>query len=175
MLERKPIKHLLMIDTDDFLSNTIEKFMIRYDYEVRLEKNSEYIPSLLKKQRFDLILLEHNPIINKGLYWLKWLNNEYPAIPIMITSNHANEHERLEGLENGARDYLLKPFHEKELLIRINNILRKEEDRKNKKLEIKIGNVLFNSITNSIKKEDSEIKLTLIEANILKILYLNAQ
>ncbi|MBK8452757.1 MAG: response regulator [Thiofilum sp.] len=149
MLEKRSIKYLLMIDTDYIFLQNIEKFMIKYNYQVSLANNSDSIPSILKKNRFDLILLEHDLPNNKGLYWLKWINNEYPTLPVMMTSNRLNEHERLEGLENGARDYLTKPFHEKELLIRTNNILRKEENIKSKTLEIKIGNVLFNTATNS--------------------------
>lgn len=175
MLEKKAAKCLLMIDTDYILSKNIERLLIKHDYQMQLANNSENIPNLLNKTRFDLILLERDFLNNKGLYWLKWINNEYPLLPVVMASTRVDEYERLECLENGARDYLLKPFHEKELLIRMNYILRKEDCRNTKPLEVKIGNILFNSLTNSIKKDDAEIKLTLIEANILKILYLNAQ
>ena len=81
---------------------------------------------VLSNFQIDLVALDIVIPGKDGLYWLEWLKKHYPHIPILILSARNSAKDRLKGLELGAIDYLIKPFHPKELLIRIQNTLRRQ-------------------------------------------------
>ena len=90
-----------------------------------------------------------------------------------MASVRSNEHDRLAGLEQGARDYLVKPFQCKELLLRIENILGSTQPKSNSTL-LRIGELELDTHACTIVNGHKEIKLTLLETSILKLLYINS-
>lgn len=130
------------------------------------------LPVLLDKKRIDLIVLDIELPNKDGLYWLKWLQQYHPHVPVMMASVRSNEYERLAGLEAGACDYLVKPFQCKELLIRIENILGRRTQLPHGKF-IQIGEWQLDTQTCTVFNSDKEVKLTALETSILKLLYIN--
>lgn len=89
-------------------------------------------------------------------------------------SAKTSEDDRLIGLKAGAQDYVIKPFHEAELLIRIENILRGSPRHNRHHFSVQVGHIRLDLDKCRVFKGDEEIKLTVIEVNILKLLYINA-
>lgn len=166
------MKTLLIIDDDDIMQDMLQKYLTAHDFCVKSLGNGEHMPLLLNKNKIDLIVLDIMLPNKNGLYWLKWLQQYYEYIPVIVASVKIDEEDRVKGLENGARDYLIKPFHHKELLIRIENILGKSTSTGDK--YIHIGDMQLDTETGIISKQDISIKLTQLESNILKLLYINS-
>ncbi len=173
MLHQKTKKNLLIVDDDDILLAYLQKCLFRNGYIVSCLSDGEGIPSILEKDRFDLVVLDVNLPGKNGFYWLNWLRHYHPTVQVIMASVNTGEDDRLCGLENGALDYLIKPFHDQELLIRIGNIFHHHPSRSIDRT-IHIGELTLDTINNRVLKEGIETRLTLLEVNILKLLYLNA-
>ncbi|WMP19453.1 response regulator transcription factor [Thiothrix lacustris] len=166
-------KNLLLVEDDEILRSFLQACLSQHGYHVECLPDGEGIPKLLEQTKINLIVLDVLLPGKNGLYWLKWLRQYHSHIPVIMASVRSNEDERLIGLENGAKDYLVKPFRDKELLIKINNIMGMKSISDTPS-SIEIGNLVLDVINNSVQKNGEEFHLTLLETNILKLLYLNA-
>lgn len=166
-------KNLLLVEDDEILRNFLRICLGQHGYQTECLSEGEGIPKCLEQNKVSLVVLDVLLPGKDGFYWLKWLRQYHPHIPVIMASVKANENDRLFGLENGALDYLVKPFHDKELLIKINNILGKQSTNDSQSC-IEIGNLILDVVNNSVHKNGDEARLTLLETNILKLLYLNA-
>lgn len=166
-------KNLLLVEDDEILRSFLRICLSQHGYQTECLSEGEGIPKCLEQSKISLVVLDVLLPGKDGLYWLKWLRQYHPHIPVIMASVRANEDDRLLGLENGAHDYLVKPFHDKELLIKINNILGGQSTN-DSPLCIEIGNLILDVVNNSVHKNGDEARLALLETNILKLLYLNA-
>ena len=175
MLKTSALKNLLIVDNDRILLNFLDRYLTVNDYSTTCASKGDEIPALLEKTRYDLIILDDiKPSNRSNFYWLKWIKQYYSYIPVIVMSPRVNEDYRLEGLLSGAKDYLIKPFREGELLIRIQNTLRPNKPVSLRHTVLSIGNLMIDMDKCSVIKDEESIKLTTLEANILKLLYLNA-
>ncbi len=159
---------VVLIEDDELLQTFLQKALGRYGYDVHGFINGESLIDFLLEKNVDLIILDRILPGRDGIFWLQWLRQYYPHIPVLMVSVRNSEDDRLLGLEQGARDYVIKPFHEKELILRIENVF----SHCNVYMENKyIGDIEFNPQYNYLKKNGEKINLTPIETNILKILY----
>jgi DNA-binding response OmpR family regulator len=166
-------KNLLLIEDDDILRKFLQLCLCHHGYHTECLPDGDGVPKWLENNRVDLVILDVMLPGKDGIYWLKWLKQYHPHIPVIIVSSRINEDDRLCGLENGAHDYLIKPFHDKELLIRINNILKNHSIWREQQ-QLEIGNLLVDVDNNKVLKNGFEAHLTLLETNILQLLYLNS-
>jgi DNA-binding response OmpR family regulator len=166
-------KNVLLVDDDEILRGFLRICLSQHGYQAECLSDGEGIPKCLEQTKVSLVVLDVLLPGKDGLYWLKWLRQYHPHIPVIMASVRANENERLLGLENGALDYLVKPFRDRELLIKINNILGNQSTNDSQPC-IEIGHLRLDVVNNSVHKNGSEARLTLLETNILKLLYLNA-
>lgn len=143
------------------------------DYNLTFLSHDQEISNVVGKCRVDLIVLDSELPGKNGLYWLDWIKHFHPRIPVILVSAKATADERLKGLVSGALDYLSKPFHARELSIRIENIFRRSLSEGTQKT-IFIGNIELDFKTNRIDKDGAASYLTQMESDILKLLYINA-
>ncbi|MGB5597718.1 MAG: response regulator transcription factor, partial [Thiothrix litoralis] len=107
-----------------------------------------------------------------GMYWLKWMKQYYPIIPVVIMSAKVQPDDRLLGLEAGASDYLTKPFHDRELLIKVNRLLKRANDETHEHV-LHMGNITVNTVDNCVQKGNKVVTLTKLECKILQLFYMN--
>lgn len=174
LLHKEPTKTVLIIDEDEILQCLLQKYLTAQHFCVKSLPDGQGLPLLLSKNRVDLIVMDVMLPTKSGIYWLKWLNQYHAHIPVVVASVKSNEYDRLIGLENGARDYLVKPFQCKELLIRIENILAASSLKQNNDRILQIGELKLDTATGTLLKGDCTIKLTQLEADILTLLYINS-
>lgn len=94
-------------------------------------------------------------------------------IPVVLISSRSSADQRLEGLEAGAREYLTKPFHFKELMIRVHYVMNHTPAQDREEV-LHIGNLTLNTVDNSVQKGGESISLTRMECRILQLFYMNA-
>ncbi len=162
-----PVRRILLVDDDLLLHQLLEEYLCQHDYQIDALSCGEEIINFLQHQRPDFILLDIMMPGQDGLHWLKWLKKHHKHMPVMLLSAKKSAEERLQGLELGADDYLTKPFHPKELLIRIRNIMR-DKPLNNGRVIHKIGRSLFDPVHEHLEREDTTIKLTTQESGLLQ-------
>jgi two-component system phosphate regulon response regulator OmpR len=104
-----------------------------------------------------------------GIEFTKWVRKE-SKIPILMLTAMGETDNRINGLEAGADDYLPKPFEPKELLLRINNILKRAGNIEAQGAYCQFGDFIFNFDDSRLKKNDEYIHITESEVKILTIL-----
>lgn len=169
---------VLVIDDDPMLQTFVETFLVAHGYRVFRAENGESARAVLASQTPDIITLDIIMPGKDGLFWLKWLNQNYPQIPVIILSCKTSPDERVAGLDMGADDYLSKPFHPRELLIRIRNILnRSSAEIPDQQPVLKIGSCHFypeQALLVNTENNALQIKLSSLESHLLWFLYRHA-
>ncbi|MEL6584719.1 MAG: response regulator [Pseudomonadota bacterium] len=116
--------HLLVIDDDERLRALLRKYLSRQGFLVSLARDAEHARRLLSGLEFDLLIVDVMLPGEDGISLTKDLSGTLPT-PILLLTAQGDAENRITGLESGADDYLSKPFDPRELLLRINAILRR--------------------------------------------------
>jgi two-component system phosphate regulon response regulator OmpR len=119
-----PAAHLLVVDDDERIRGLLQKFLVRGGFLVSVARDAAHARRLLTGLEFDLIVLDVMMPGEDGIALTRDLRR-HMTTPILLLTARGETGNRIEGLEAGADDYLVKPFEPKELLLRINAILRR--------------------------------------------------
>ncbi|HCQ57475.1 MAG TPA: DNA-binding response regulator, partial [Sulfitobacter sp.] len=119
--------HLLVVDDDERIRSLLKKFLMRNGFLVSTARDAAHARRVLAGLEFDLIVLDVMMPGEDGMALTRSLR-ETLQTPILLLTAKGETDNRIEGLEAGADDYLPKPFEPKELLLRINAILRRMPD-----------------------------------------------
>ena len=123
---------------------------------------------MMKSIIFDLIVLDIMMPGQNGLELLSEIRNK-SKVPILMLTAMSTPENRLDGLETGADDYMTKPFEPKELLFRIQNILKRNvTSTKKNNMDLEFGPFFFNLDTLNLYKNGNSVHLTNSEQNLLK-------
>lgn len=174
----KKILKILVIDDDTRLRNLLGKFLTENGFETALAKDTEEAKLFLNAQKFDLLIVDVMLPNQNGIEFTHNFRLSLNTTPIIILTARGEQDDRIKGLEVGADDYMPKPFEPKELLLRINNILKRTQNNIANIIEEKIdnqslvffGDFSFNPHQLRLKKAEEFIHITESEAKILKIL-----
>lgn len=166
---------ILVIDDDTRLRNLLGKFLSDNNFEVTLAKDAMEAAQIIAKNNFDILVVD---VMMPGLNGFEFTKNlrKSSNIPVLMLTAMSEVDDRIEGLECGADDYLSKPFEPKELLLRINSILKRNSGNKAEKPTssiCKFGNFIFNFDDLRLKKDENYLHITGSEGNILKLLCRN--
>ena len=163
---------ILIVEDEKELAESLKEGLILSNYAVDVAYDGEEGLSLLQINSYDLLILDINlPKVN-GFQVLETLRKTNNTIKVLILSARDSVDDKVLGLDNGANDYLAKPFHLKELLARIRNLLRinyKTQDQ-----IIKIKDVTLNVSTREVFIKDKKIELRPKEFGILEYLMVNS-
>jgi two-component system phosphate regulon response regulator OmpR len=163
---------ILVVDDDNRIRKLLGKFLNSHDFLVSVAKDAKEAKDLICEFKFDLIILDVMMPDETGVEFSYNLRKS-SKIPILMLSAMGEVDQRINGLESGADDYMVKPFEPRELLLRINNILERSSSLSSQKQIIQIGQMSFDFATNRLTDNDQLINLTLAEANLLSILAKN--
>ena len=162
----KFLSHILVVDDDDGIRTLVKKYLNENNYLVTTANNAEEASNKIKVVKFDLIILD---IMMPGKSGLEFIQDHKNILetPIVLLTAKGEANERVEGLEIGADDYLPKPFEPKELILRIQNILKKTKKNDLKRI-IEFENVKIDLNKKLIYKNDKEFKINNTEKTILE-------
>lgn len=171
--------NILVCDDDREIVKAIEIYLSKEGYNIlKAYDGMEALEILKKNDDIQLIILD---IMMPRLDGIETANiiRKDKSIPIIMLSAKSEDYDKISGLNNGADDYVTKPFNPLELIARVNSQIRrytslgsmvkKEEDSN----IYKSGDLLINDSTKNVEVDGKEVKLTPTEYNILKFLTKN--
>ncbi|MDC0110242.1 response regulator transcription factor [Alphaproteobacteria bacterium] len=159
--------HILVIDDDQRLRLLLKQFLEKNGFRVSDAEDTYQAKKIMKSLIFDLLVIDIMMPGQNGLEFLKEvrLKNNVPAL--MLSAMSAIE-DRLDGLEFGADDYMTKPFEPRELLLRIQNILKRFTPNISRNNEnTRFGPFLFNQNSLNLYKDGISVHLTTSEQKLL--------
>ena len=159
--------HILVIDDDQRLRLLLKQFLEKNGFRVSDAEDTLQAKKIMKSLIFDLLVIDIMMPGQNGMEFLKEIRikNNVPAL--MLTAMSAPE-DRLDGLEFGADDYMTKPFEPRELLLRIQNILKRFTPNISKNNDnTKFGSFLFNHNSLNLYKDGISVHLTTSEQKLL--------
>ena len=162
--------HILVVDDDTRLRELLSKYLAEQGYRVTTAADAAVARTRMSGLAFDLLVLDIMMPGESGLELCESLSSN-GAVPILLLSAMNEPGDRIAGLEQGADDYLPKPFEPRELVLRIEAILRRTQ----RQLPVAPDQVLFGDYSfdlrrQELRKGDSFIRLTTAEACLLKAL-----
>jgi two-component system, OmpR family, phosphate regulon response regulator OmpR len=126
MSDRTPtLPAILIVDDDIEIRSLLERYLKENGFVVRTVANGQQMDGLLARERFACIVLDLMMPGEDGLSICRRLRADRNDIPIIMLTARGDDIDRIVGLEMGADDYLAKPFNPRELLARINALLRR--------------------------------------------------
>jgi len=167
--------HLLIVDDDERIRLLLQKFLIRSGFWVSAARNAEHARRILSGLEFDLIVLDVMMPGEDGIAFTRSLR-ETLSTPIMLLTAKGETDDRIAGLEAGADDYLPKPFEPKELLLRINAILRRvpQSDAADTVPKLlSLGPIRYDLERGEMWKGEQQVRLTATESQLMKIFALS--
>jgi len=160
-------KHILIVDDDNRIRDLLKDYLTENNYIVSTAENADRAKERLRYLKFDIIILDVMMPGQNGYDLTKEIKKQI-KIPVILLTAKGEVENRIKGLEIGADDYIGKPFDPKELLLRIKNIIDK-----NNKIDLKfiryVGNAeidlnkMIIKLNNKSKKINNTEKKVLIE------------
>ena len=166
-----PEAHLLIVDDDERIRGLLQKFLARSGFWVSAARDAAHARRLLSGLEFDLIVLDVMMPNEDGITFTRDLRKRLQT-PILLLTAKGETSDRIAGLEAGADDYLPKPFEPKELLLRINAILRRVPQSRASDTVPKLlhlGGVRYDVDRGEMWRGADLIRLTATEAQLMKI------
>ncbi|MEL6365105.1 MAG: response regulator [Pseudomonadota bacterium] len=165
-------KHVLVVDDDDRIRALLKKFLSEAGFRVSAAGDAAEARERLKALVFDLLVVDVMMPGENGIDLTRSLRG-ISNVPILILTARGLPEDRIDGLEAGADDYLGKPFEPRELLLRINALLRRSAARPAPKGEIAFGDCVLNLDRGELIKAGEHVRLTAGELALLKALAQN--
>ena len=161
--------HILIIDDDQKIRLLLKQFLENNGFIVTDAENTDEAKKIMKSLNFDLLVIDIMMPGQNGLDFLKEIRLTN-SIPTLMLTAMSNPEDRLDGLEYGADDYMTKPFEPRELLLRIQNVLKRfttnlksSESQGN----TRFGPFSFNHKSLNLYKNNISVHLTTSEQKLL--------
>ena len=163
--------HLLIVDDDERIRGLLQKFLMRNGFLVSGAKDAAHARRVLSGLEFDLIVLDVMMPGEDGLTLCRDLRSQMTT-PILLLTAKGETDDRITGLEAGADDYLAKPFEPKELLLRINAILRRvpqTEEINDAPKVLHLGDIRYDIDRGEMWQGEALVRLTATEVSLMRI------
>ncbi len=162
-------KDILIIDDDADLTLIISDMLESYGYSVTCAETAEQAFSLLSDRSFALLLLDINLPDSTGFELCRELRR-VSTVPVIFASARTSESDRITGFDIGGDDYLPKPYSMKELLSRVNALMRRTYGFTEEERTVSFGEISVNLTSRSVTRSDKAVSLSLKEFDLLACL-----
>jgi len=164
---------ILLVEDEETLALGLEYNLTEEGYEVTIANDGRRALKLFNEKEFDLIILDIMLPYHDGFEIAGKIKEIKPQLPILMLTARSKIEDKLKGLEEGADDYLTKPFHLEELLLRVKGMLKRKnwyKDRTSRETAFKFGNCEINFEDLIVRNKNGEFRLTNQEALVMKYL-----
>lgn len=161
--------HILIVDDDDRIRTLLRKFLSDNGFRASAAANGEEARAILASMDFDLLIVD---VMMPGMsgFDLTEKTRAISNVPILLLTARGLPEDRIEGLEKGADDYLSKPFEPRELLLRVNALLRRSGAVQRERQELTFGDCAFAPKRGELRRGGALVKLTSGELALLRAL-----
>jgi two-component system phosphate regulon response regulator OmpR len=169
--------HLLVVDDDARLRDLLRRYLLENGFRVTVAADAKEARANLASFAFDLIVLDVMMPGESGLDLTLALrgpagptNGRGPRLPVLLLTAMAEPEDRINGLEQGADDFLAKPFEPRELVLRIRNIIERRGAADEAGRTIRFGGFRFDIARGELFRGGEIVRLTAAEAGLLSSL-----
>lgn len=162
-------KQILIIEDDSDLALITRDMLENYGYEVEIAGNCEEAFDLLTDRQFKLLLMDINLPDGSGFDVCRELRR-MSRVPVLFASARTSEDDKIKGLDMGGDDYLAKPYSLRELLARVNALIRRAYGAGEDAPVYKFGKIKVDVGMRTVVKDGAEVKLALREFDLLAYL-----
>ena len=164
---------LLVIEDEPNLREQLQKYLQQNGFAVDVAEDGEAGLFMGREYSFDLAIIDLGLPKLSGIEVIqKWRERE-KAFPILILTARGKWQDKVEGLEAGADDYLVKPFHNEELLARVRALLRRSVGVAQPLIQF--GSININTSSQTVLVNDVELELTAYEYKVIEYLVMNKE
>lgn len=163
---------ILIVEDEIELRQQLQQMLQQTGYAVDSAADGRDAVFMGREYPFDLAIVDIGLPIKNGVEVIQEWRQLGRTFPILILTARGRWQEKVEGLEAGADDYMVKPFHQEELLARVRALLRRAAGVS--KSDIQSGPVRIDTTAQTVQVDDRELELTAYEYKVLEYLMLNA-
>ncbi len=164
------LAHILVVDDDTRLRDLLRRYLIEQGFRVTTAKDAASARAQMGAFDFDLLVLDIMMPGETGLELTQALR-ETSDVPVLLLTAMGETEDRIAGLTSGADDYLAKPFEPRELVLRVNAILRRlHQTRPPAVTEISFGDFYLDLGRGELRRGEEFVRLTAAEISLLKAL-----
>jgi two-component system phosphate regulon response regulator OmpR len=158
--------HLLVVDDDARLRELLRRYLAENGFRVTTAEDAADARAKLAAFAFDLVVLDVMMPGEDGLALTRALRRE-DRVPVLLLTAMAEPEDRVNGLEQGADDYLSKPFEPRELVLRIRNLLQRRPSDEADRREVRFGGCRFDLVRGELYRGGEPVHLTAAETALL--------
>lgn len=159
---------ILLVEDNAILSHHIISQLNESGHVVVHEINGSSALQTIRKQEFDIAIIDIGLPDFDGIRLIKQIRNQGIHFPVIILTARSSWQDKVKGLEAGADDYLVKPFHMEELVARLYTLIRRSSGFSSS--ELNVGSITLNLHEQSVAVNKKKLELTTTEYQILKCL-----
>lgn len=165
-------QQVLIVEDESAIREMLLFALQQADFDIFEAENAEEAMDALSKETIDIILLDWMMPGISGIELCRRLkkDNKYKMIPIIMLTAKAEEDDKIKGLDAGADDYLTKPFSPRELMARINAVLRRVSSNKVIDKICEYGGLVLNEHSHRVTSQQTTIELGPTEYRLLQFL-----
>jgi two-component system phosphate regulon response regulator OmpR len=163
--------HVLVVDDDARIRDLLKRFLQRHGFLVTAARDAAHAERLFSALVFDVMVLDVMMEGEDGVSFIRRIRDDFAA-PVLLLTARGETAERIEGLEAGADDYLVKPFEPRELLLRINAILRRAAPSvapPAQPVALTLGTTRYDLARGALERDGAIIRLTTSEQALMRV------
>src|SRR5580693_5127276 len=159
---------VLVVEDEAFLARQLTAALRRAGYAVDQAGNGERADFLAHTEQYDAVVLDLGLPKVDGLTLLRRWRDAGQAMPVLVLTARGSWHEKVQGIDGGADDYMAKPFRMEELLARLRALIRRSSGQSSP--ELRCGPLVLDPRSGKVTLEGAEVKLTSHEFRVLSYL-----
>ncbi len=173
-MSSEQMKRILIVDDEVDVTDLLTYHLRARGYEVQANNDPVAFMDVAREFLPDLVILDVMMPVLSGFQICRMLRADQALkqVPIIFLSARTEEGDRIEGLETGADDYICKPFSPKELVLRVQSVIRRvsESEIDNMTKPLRVGRVVIDSELHEVRVDEEAVELTATEFRLLQSL-----
>ncbi|MCB9991265.1 MAG: response regulator [Rhodospirillales bacterium] len=162
--------HVLIVDDDERIRQLVSRYLRENGFIVAEAESAAEARDVLKLLSFDVMVVDIMMPGETGLVFTQGLRDRHNNIPVLLLTALGEAEDRIAGLETGADDYLTKPFEPRELVLRLQAILRRRPQEPEQGQVFTVGRWRYDPAHKELQDGNETVRLTTVEDNLLRAL-----